>query len=115
MKKMPLSVYRYILERSKWQQVVVVSLTLALLPLAPIPLELQRRMLDDAVAGKDFDLLIWLGTLYLGALFLAAALKFAMRYQREIISANIVRKLRFSVFFSIFTDAPDSREQIKMR
>lgn len=112
-RKMPNSVYRYILERSKWQQVVVIALTLSLLPLAPIPLELQRRMLDDAVANKDFDLLIWLGTLYLGALFLAAALKFAMRYQREIISANIVRKLRFSVYYSIYTHAPQSREAIE--
>lgn len=110
MKKMPRSVYRYILERSTWQQVVVVTLTLALLPLAPIPLELQRRMLDDAVAGKDFDLLLWLGMLYLGALFLAAALKFAMRYQREIISARIVRKLRYSVYY--YTHAPDSREAL---
>ncbi len=46
----------------------MICLTLALLPLAPVPLELQRRLLDDAVANKDVSLLIWLSTLYIVAL-----------------------------------------------
>ena len=55
MRTMPQSVYRYIFDHSRWAQVVVIILTLGLLPLAPIPLELQRRLLDDAVA--DFGVL----------------------------------------------------------
>ena len=112
MSKMPTSVYRYIFQRSKWQQVVVITLTIALLPLAPVPLELQRRLLDDAVANKDLDLLFKLGLFYLAAMLLSAALKFAMRAQRELISANIVRKLRRSVFLAIYTNAPKEREDL---
>lgn len=112
MSKMPKSVYRYIFQRSRLQQAVVIGLTLALLPLAPIPLELQRRLLDDAVANKDLDLLFQLGLLYLGAMLLTAALKFAMRAQRELISARIVRKLRRSVFLAIYTNAPEHREEL---
>ncbi len=74
---MPDSVYRYIFQKSFWQQVVVILLTLALLPLAPVPLELQRRILDDAVAGKDADLLIKLAGFYLLAMLVAAGFKFA--------------------------------------
>ncbi|MEM6619027.1 MAG: ABC transporter transmembrane domain-containing protein [Pseudomonadota bacterium] len=109
---MPRSVYRYILTRTYRSQIVVVGLTLALLPLAPVPLELQRRMLDDAVATKDLELLGYLGLLYLGAMLLAAALKFGMRTQREYISASVVRMLRRSVFFNLYTHAPAHREAL---
>ncbi|MEP5728984.1 MAG: ABC transporter ATP-binding protein [Sulfitobacter sp.] len=106
LRTMPHSVYRYIFRYSKWPQVVVICLTLALLPLAPIPLELQRRMLDDAVASSDVSLLIWLAGLYLAALLASAGLKFAMRVQRELISARIVHALRRSVYYHIYTVTP---------
>ena len=115
MSKMPTSVYRYIFQRSKWQQVVVITLTIALLPLAPVPLELQRRLLDDAVANKDLDLLFKLGLFYLAAMLLSAALKFAMRAQRELISANIVRKLRRSVFWRSTPTHPKNAKTLRMR
>ncbi|MGB5865580.1 MAG: ABC transporter ATP-binding protein [Sulfitobacter sp.] len=103
---MPVSVYRYIFRNSKWQQVLVICLTLGLLPLAPVPLELQRRLLDDAVANKDVELLIWLGGLYVLALFAAAGLKLAMRIVRELISARVVHALRRSVYYHIYTVTP---------
>ena len=108
MRVMPQSVYRYIFRYSKVQQVGVILLTLCLLPMAPIPLELQRRLLDDAVADKDVDLLIWLAILYIGALLLASGLKLAMRIQRELISARIVHALRRSVYYHIYTVTPPS-------
>lgn len=108
MRVMPQSVYRYIFRYSKMQQVGVILLTLCLLPMAPIPLELQRRLLDDAVANKDVDLLIWLAILYVGALLLASGLKLAMRIQRELISARIVHALRRSVYYHIYTVTPPS-------
>jgi len=103
---MPQSVYRYIFRYSKMPQVVVIIMTLCLLPLAPIPLELQRRLLDDAVANKDVDLLVWLAMLYIGALLLSSGLKLAMRIQREMISARIVHALRRSVYYQIYTVTP---------
>jgi len=103
---MPDSVYRYIFQKSFWQQLVVITLTLILLPLAPVPLELQRRILDDAVAGKDADLLVKLAGFYLLAMIITAGFKFAMRTQRELISARVVRSLRQSVFFCMYTFVP---------
>ncbi|MEM7438490.1 MAG: ABC transporter ATP-binding protein [Pseudomonadota bacterium] len=111
MAKMPQSVYRYIFERTYRKQAVVILLTLSLLPLAPVPLELQRRLLDDAVANKDLDLLYTLGALYIGAMLLSAVLKFAMRTQRELISASVVRMLRKSVFYNLYTFAPAHLEE----
>ena len=108
MRLMPSSVYQYIFKHSRWQQVVVICLTLGLLPLAPVPLELQRRLLDDAVANGDVGLLFKLAGFYLLALFAAAGLKFAMRVQRELISARIVHALRRSVYCHIYTVIPPS-------
>lgn len=103
------TLYRYIIQNSYKSQIIVVILTLALLPLAPIPLELQRRMLNEAVEGQDFNQLLQLGAMYLGLLILAAGLKFAMKLQRETISARIVHSLRHSVFRCIYTVLPPSK------
>lgn len=103
---MPQSIYRYIFENSRKQQILVILLTLSLLPLAPVPLELQRRVLDDAIANSDTDLLLELTLYYLLALLLAAGLKTWMKFQRGLISARIVHTLRSSVYYYIYTVVP---------
>ena len=89
---MPQSVYRYIFNNSFKQQILVVILTLSLIPLAPVPLELQRRLMDDAIAQNDTDLLLKLALYYLLALLIAAGLKAWMKIQRGLISARIVHQ-----------------------
>lgn len=111
MSTMPASIYTYIVEKSSRSQIVVIALTLCLLPLAPVPLELQRRILDEAIANRDADLLVTLALYYVGALVLAAGLKFAMRIQREFIAARIVHALRSSLYHCIYTITPPPRLQ----
>lgn len=109
MQRMPKSVYRYIVRHSLRGQVLAVLLTLALLPLTPVPLELQRRILDEAIDAGDADLLLRLALLYIGALALTAGLKFAMRVQREFIAAGIVHSLRGSLYYCIYTITPPAK------
>ncbi len=106
---MPQSVYRYIFNNSFKQQILVVILTLSLIPLAPVPLELQRRLMDDAIAQNDTDLLLKLALYYLLALLIAAGLKAWMKIQRGLISARIVHSLRASVYHCIYTMVPPSK------
>ena len=106
---MPQSVYRYIFNNSFKQQTLVVILTLSLIPLAPVPLELQRRLMDDAVAQSDPDLLFKLALFYLLALLISAGLKTWMKIQRGLISARIVHSLRASVYRCIYTMVPPSK------
>lgn len=105
---MPATIWHYLYNRVFRAQVLVIAVTLALIPLAPIPLELQRRLLDDAIANADTSLFITLSTWYVAALMLAAALKFVMRLQRELISARVVHALRHSVYRCIYTVVPPS-------
>ena len=109
MHQLPPSIYQYIIKHSFRGQVLVIILTLALLPLTPIPLELQRRILDEAIANRDADLLWKLAAFYIGALALAAGLKFAMNIQREFIAARIVHSLRNSLYYCIYTITPPSK------
>jgi len=109
MSALPKSIYHYILKHTKRRQIVVIALTLAVLPLAPVPLELQRRILDEAIANKDAELLMKLGFFYVGVLVFAAGLKFLMKLQREYIAADLVHSLRKSLFHSIYTITPPSR------
>lgn len=106
---MPQSVFRYIYDFSLKQQIVLIVLTLSLIPLAPVPLEIQRRVLDDAIAQGDTDLLIKLAIFYLLALLVAAGLKAAMQIQRGLISARVVHSLRSSVYFCIYTVIPPAK------
>ena len=112
--KMPKSLYRYVITNSKRAQFVVTLLTLVLAALSPVSLELQRRALDDAVANKDVELLMFLCLLYLAALGATALTKLAMRIGRELISARMVRTLRGSVYYCVYTARPEkakSREE----
>ncbi|UWR22836.1 ABC transporter ATP-binding protein [Sulfitobacter sp. S190] len=103
---MPPSLYRYVFRNSRKSQISVTVLTLILAALQPATLELQRRALDDAVADSNYDLLIWLGMLYLAALVAQALVKFAMRVLREMISTGMVRTLRGSVYNCVYTKRP---------
>jgi len=109
MSVLPLSIYQYILQHTLRSQFVVIALTLALLPLAPVPLELQRRILDEAIANKDAALLVKLAFFYVGALMLAAGIKFLMQIQREYIAAGVVHTLRQSLYYCIYTVTPPSK------
>ncbi|WP_299652226.1 ABC transporter ATP-binding protein [uncultured Tateyamaria sp.] len=98
------SLYRYILAHSRRQQIGLAGLTLILALLQPVPLELQRRALDDAVANSDLDLLTLLCGLYLVAIFGAAAVKFGVRLWRDYISAHVTRSLRDDTYRNIYTE-----------
>lgn len=100
---MPNSLYKYIIQKSGRAQIIAALFTLALVPLATVPLELQRRMLNDAVEGGNLSLLIQLGALYLGAILLSDSLKYAMNRVRGRISAQVTHALRHSVYYCVYT------------
>jgi len=91
---MPRSLYGYIIKVSAKQQVRLALLTLLIFPLASIPLELQRRIIDHAVAGADVGLLFLFGGLYIGVLVLQGCLKFVRDIYLNRIAEGVARLLR---------------------
>lgn len=93
-RELPANLYGLIWRRSARLQVAVIALGLLGPPLAIAPLEIQRRIVDDAIPGADFQLLAMLGAAFAAALALRTALKFAIYYLRGLIEAKITRDIR---------------------
>ncbi|MBV8412708.1 MAG: hypothetical protein JOY64_34145 [Alphaproteobacteria bacterium] len=88
------SLYGYVLEVSRRQQVRLGLLTLTVFPLSLVPLELQRRIVNYAVAHSAIELLLAYGGLYLAVLLLQSGLKFLRDVYMHRIAEGVTRLLR---------------------
>lgn len=92
--ELPRGLYTYVMAASRRQQVPLVLLTLAIFPLTLAPIDLQRRLIDDAIGGRDPRLLLILAGLYLAAVLLQAGLKLVRNIYQERVAQGITRRLR---------------------
>ena len=91
---MPSSLYGYVIKVSRRRQVRLGLLTLAVFPLSLVPLELQRRIVNYAVAHSALELLLAFGGLYLAVLLLQSGLKFLRDAYMYRIAEGVTRLLR---------------------
>ncbi|MDX6748846.1 hypothetical protein SH611_03405 [Geminicoccaceae bacterium 1502E] len=93
-RRLPGSLLAFIV-RTTWRQQIGLSLlTLAVFPLSLAPLELQRRMVNEAVEDRDLELLLLLAGLYAAALLLHAGLKLWRNLYLGRTAEGVVRLLR---------------------
>ncbi|MDI1288114.1 MAG: hypothetical protein PSV46_27295 [Reyranella sp.] len=88
------SLYGYVLKVSGKQQVRLGLLTLVVSPLASVPLELQRKIVNHAVVGDAVELLLAYGGMYLVVLLVQAGLKFVRDIYMYRIAEGVTRLLR---------------------
>ncbi|MCR9073819.1 MAG: ABC transporter ATP-binding protein [Alphaproteobacteria bacterium] len=75
---------------SGWYQVPACILALVVAGLTVVPLELQRRIIDDALTAGDAELLVMLALIYLGVIALNGMIKFVLRvYQGWLAESTI--------------------------
>jgi ABC-type multidrug transport system fused ATPase/permease subunit len=98
---MPNSLYAFIWKVSRKQQIWLVVLTLLVAGLTMLPLELQRRMVDDAINHADLRFLGLLATAYLGVILLQGGLKYLLNVYRGRLVERVVRKLRQTLFINL--------------
>lgn len=91
---MPASLYAYVVKVSGRPQVRLGLLTLVVFPLALAPLELQRRIVNYAVAHSTVELLLAYGGLYLAVLLLQGGLKFLRDIYMYRIAEGVTRQIR---------------------
>lgn len=89
---------QFVWRMSARHQVYIVLLALAVAGLSMAPLELQRRLINDAIGGSDMDLLVFLAALYLGVLVLQGAMKYALRLYQGWIAESTIRHCRHHLF-----------------
>ncbi len=84
----------YIFRVSRWPQIGLAALALCLTFLGLAPLELQRRIIDDAIIPGERGLLIELAGLYLATVLAHNAVKFLMKWLQGWLAESAVRRAR---------------------
>ena len=85
---MPKSLYGFIWQESGRQQVWLCLLTLLVVPLSTVPLELQRRIINDALGSGNARTLLLLCGLYLATILLQGGLKYLLNLYRGRVVGN---------------------------
>jgi ABC-type multidrug transport system fused ATPase/permease subunit len=110
---MPRSLYAFIWRESGRQQMWLCLLTLAVVPLSMVPLELQRRIVNDALGRQSSHSLLVLCALYLAVLLLQGSLKYVLNVYRGRTVEEVVRRLRDMIYRSVSPNHQDSdREEV---
>jgi hypothetical protein len=81
--KMPRNIFRYVLETSGLHQLFLLLLTVGVFLLEVVPLELQRRIVNDLVKHRDYRLVIVLCAVYAGAVLVQGGTKLVLNVYRS--------------------------------
>ncbi|MDX1710571.1 MAG: ABC transporter ATP-binding protein [Rhodovibrionaceae bacterium] len=89
------SYLQYVLRMSgRRHQAALGALAVIVAALSMAPLELQRRIVDDAIAKSDLRMLAWCAGLYLAVLLLQGGLKYLMRVYQGWLGESAARYTR---------------------
>lgn len=89
--------YAYIWKVSGRRQVLLTGLAVALFLIQLVPLELQRRIVNDATARADFTAIAWLCAVYALAVLVQGGLKLTTNIYRGSVSEAASRRLRLKM------------------
>ena len=85
------SLWGYVWRMSGWHQVAVCSLAVAVAALGIAPIELQRRIVDNAITPQNFDLLIMLAAIYIGVIVVHGGIKLVLRMYEGWLSESAIQ------------------------
>jgi ABC-type multidrug transport system fused ATPase/permease subunit len=98
---LPRHLYRYIVATSWPHQIPLLALTIATFLLQVVPLELQRRIVNDAVKNRHYQVILVLCAVYLAAVTIQGLTKLAMNLYRGWIGENAKRDLRRRLYRAV--------------
>src|SRR3982074_1638128 len=90
----PGNIFRYVLATSGWHQLVLVALTVAVFLLEVVPLELQRRIVNDLVKHREYWSIIALAAVYAGTVLVQGGTQLVLNIYRSGVGARATRDLR---------------------
>jgi len=94
---LPSTILGYILRFSGRHQITLAALSVVVFLLNTIPLEIQRRIVNDAVHTGALNSIVWLALGYAGVALAEGACKLAMNIYRGWVSESSVRHLRMTI------------------
>lgn len=90
----PDNIFWYVLEASGWHQLFLVILTVAVFLLEIVPLELQRRIINDLAKNREYRLIAMLCGAYAGTVLVQGGIKLVLNIYRSWVSERAIRDLR---------------------
>jgi ABC-type multidrug transport system fused ATPase/permease subunit len=84
----------YVIQSSGRHQLGLAALSAAVFGLSSVPLELQRRIVNDAIKTGATRTILWLAITYAGVALLEQLFKMALNIYRAWVSEDAVRTLR---------------------
>jgi ABC-type multidrug transport system fused ATPase/permease subunit len=91
---LPRTIMGFVLRCSGPHQVALALLAAGVFGLSAVPLELQRRIINDAIKSGASETILWLAVAYAGVALLEQGLKLALNVYRAWVSEDAVRSLR---------------------
>jgi ABC-type multidrug transport system fused ATPase/permease subunit len=91
------ALYLYVWRTSRSKQIAICVLTMILAPLSAVPLELQRRVFDDALSARNLKLLAVLSGAYFAVVCVQGALKYLLNMVKGMAVETIARDLRGTI------------------
>jgi ABC-type multidrug transport system fused ATPase/permease subunit len=104
---LPRNVFRYVLATSAGHQLLLQALTVAVFLLEVVPLELQRRIVNDLVKHRPYSLVVGLCALYAGVVLVQGGTKLVLNIYRGWVGERAKRDLRRRVH-TLVEGPPDS-------
>lgn len=92
--RLPATLFAYIAQLSGRHQIALAGLSILVFALTTIPLELQRRIVNDAAHGGAFAPILALAIAYIVVAFAEGLIKLALNIYRGWVSETAVRHLR---------------------
>ena len=94
---MPKSLFGYVWRTSARHQVALCALSVAVFLLSTAPLELQRRIVNDAIKRGALDAILWLAIAYAGVSLAEGGIKLFLNIYRSWVSERAVLDLRGNI------------------
>lgn len=94
---MPNTLFGYIWKVSSRHQVGLCLLSVTVFLLSAVPLELQRRIVNDAIGKGALDAILWLALAYAAVALAEGAVKLCLNVYRSWVSERAVRRLRVRI------------------
>ena len=92
------SMFSWVLRGKISYQILLFFLILGLVFLRVLPLEIQKRIVNDVLSVNNFSLLIIYCLIYLGAVLLASGLKFAINWVQTLIGQRALTEMRRELY-----------------
>jgi ABC-type multidrug transport system fused ATPase/permease subunit len=87
-------IFRYVMRTTGKHQAIIALLTIAVFLLEVVPLELQRRVINDLVKNREYNMIVVLCAAYAGSVLLQGGTKLILNIYRGWVGETATRDLR---------------------